>query len=228
VPADWLIDLGHSRLKLARWLGGRRLGPVEAMPPDAFDTWLGARPDPDDERFWLAAVPRPPIVDRVIAGIARAGADGRVVTTGSAALPVAPAYPGLGVDRWLAMQPLWVSMRAPFCVVDAGTATTIDAVDEQGRHRGGWILPGAAASRAGLLAAATGLALAPDPGQAEQVGAIERALIEFRRMIPGRDPALVLTGGASGSLQSALVQSRLEPDLVLTGLAMAVERWWSR
>lgn len=49
----------------------------------------------------------------------------------------------LGIDRWLAM--LGASLLYPnkaSLVIDAGTATTIDAISNQGQHLGGWILPG--------------------------------------------------------------------------------------
>ena len=49
----------------------------------------------------------------------------------------------LGVDRWLAMLgavALWP--QHSMLVVDAGTALTLDWVDESGQHLGGWIIPG--------------------------------------------------------------------------------------
>lgn len=48
----------------------------------------------------------------------------------------------LGVDRWLAMLGLWTRIRHAFCVVDAGTALTIDFVYSDGQHLGGYIVPG--------------------------------------------------------------------------------------
>lgn len=51
-------------------------------------------------------------------------------------------YQRLGVDRWLAMLAVWTKYRKAFCVVDAGTALTIDIVNRNGRHVGGYILPG--------------------------------------------------------------------------------------
>lgn len=53
-----------------------------------------------------------------------------------------PEYHRLGVDRWLAMLAVWSKYRSSFCLVDAGTALTIDMVDEHGSHLGGYILPG--------------------------------------------------------------------------------------
>lgn len=49
----------------------------------------------------------------------------------------------LGVDRWLAMLGgLSLYPSAELMVVDAGTAVTIDHVNPQGQHCGGWIVPG--------------------------------------------------------------------------------------
>jgi type III pantothenate kinase len=58
----------------------------------------------------------------------------------------------------------------------------------------------------------------------QQVGAVERALAEARPALGDASPSLLLTGGAAGSLESWLAGAKLEPDLVLEGLAMAVAR----
>lgn len=53
------------------------------------------------------------------------------------------AAESLGVDRWLAMQganALYPDKN--ILVVDAGTATTLDYLTENGHHIGGWIFPG--------------------------------------------------------------------------------------
>ena len=48
----------------------------------------------------------------------------------------------LGVDRWVAMIGAYAEFSRALCVVDAGTAVTIDALDRQGQHLGGQIIPG--------------------------------------------------------------------------------------
>lgn len=48
----------------------------------------------------------------------------------------------LGVDRILSMVAARRCCQKSFCLVDSGTATTIDYVDENGQHLGGFILPG--------------------------------------------------------------------------------------
>ena len=56
----------------------------------------------------------------------------------------------LGVDRWSAIVAAWNWRRGPVCVIDAGTALTIDLVAEQGQHLGGIIVPGLHLMRAAL------------------------------------------------------------------------------
>jgi len=48
----------------------------------------------------------------------------------------------LGVDRWLAMLGARQLHRDNLLVVDAGTALTLDLLDQNQQHRGGWIVPG--------------------------------------------------------------------------------------
>jgi type III pantothenate kinase len=49
---------------------------------------------------------------------------------------------GLGVDRWLALIAAYRQGLEPALVVDCGTAVTLDAIDAQGLHLGGLIVPG--------------------------------------------------------------------------------------
>ena len=57
----------------------------------------------------------------------------------------------LGVDRWLAMLAARERCNKRLCVVDAGSALTIDLVAADGRHEGGYIIPGAALMERALL-----------------------------------------------------------------------------
>ncbi len=54
-------------------------------------------------------------------------------------------YSELGVDRWMAIIAAWQRFRQggkAICVVDCGTATTIDGISASGQHLGGFIIPG--------------------------------------------------------------------------------------
>ena len=48
----------------------------------------------------------------------------------------------LGTDRWAALIAAWHIKHAPCVVVNAGTAVTVDALNEHGQFIGGMILPG--------------------------------------------------------------------------------------
>jgi type III pantothenate kinase len=48
----------------------------------------------------------------------------------------------LGVDRWLAMLGAVAHYSVPVCIVDFGTAITLDVIDKHGQHLGGMIMPG--------------------------------------------------------------------------------------
>lgn len=59
-------------------------------------------------------------------------------------IPLAGTYPTLGVDRALAAWGAAQIYGPPVLVIDAGTALTLNAVDQQGVFMGGAILPGLA------------------------------------------------------------------------------------
>ena len=146
----------------------------------------------------------------------------------------------LGVDRWMACVGAW--SRYPheaLLVVDAGTATTLDAVDSSGRHLGGLILPGLTLMGRVLDTSTSGIgtdgAGADDPepenlfgrstDQAVRSGALAAicgAMERACRVLQGMDqlPRILLTGGDARRIQRQwhyTVENR--PDLVLEGLA---------
>jgi type III pantothenate kinase len=145
----------------------------------------------------------------------------------------------LGVDRWLAMIAAHALEQRAVCVVSVGTAMTIDAVDAAGQHLGGVIVPGPDLMLKSLLHNTSDLAQRSQQGSsteavfadntlgAMQQGAvhalaalIERAFTTMRRETKD-EPALLLTGGASARVASALSLSyKSIPDLVLRGLAV--------
>ncbi len=67
----------------------------------------------------------------------------------------------LGVDRWLAMIAATDagSIGVPVCVIDCGSAITIDAVNSDGEHLGGMIVPGLSMMRHALVKGTSGIRL---------------------------------------------------------------------
>ena len=146
----------------------------------------------------------------------------------------------LGSDRWLAMLAARRIHRGSLCVVDAGSALTVDVVAADGRHLGGYI---AAGQRTLYEAGASAAGLAPQtpptppanatPGATTEAGIaagvlgamaglVRHALLAAARELE-EQPALLLTGGDGDWLRSQLPHSaRYLPQLVLDGLAVAL------
>jgi len=138
----------------------------------------------------------------------------------------------MGVDRWLVMLAANKRVSGRACVVDAGSALTIDMVDASGRHEGGYIIPGPALMERALLldtdrvrfAEEVEYGLSPGTSTAEavrhgialaQAGAVAKAI--ERSGEPG--PALLFCGGGGEVLMQLLGQGgSYIPDLVFEGL----------
>lgn len=145
----------------------------------------------------------------------------------------------LGADRWAALLAARARQRGAACVVDCGSAVTIDALDDQGVFRGGVILPGLAMQRAALQQGTAGIGDSSAPGasclarttgdavaagtRTGLAGAIDR-IIECQERALGQVPAVLLTGGDANELRPLLQHpSILAPELVLEGLAQIAE-----
>lgn len=150
----------------------------------------------------------------------------------------------MGVDRWVAMIGARSEFSGNLCVVDAGTAVTIDAIDKNGNHLGGQIIPGLAlmsnalrskahdispvmrtprASPAGMGAFANSTDGAMLSGAVNAIcGAIDRAERVLRS--EGYRSKIVLTGGDASRILKQLGDNVLHrPNLVLQGLAFMVQ-----
>ncbi len=143
----------------------------------------------------------------------------------------------LGADRWAAIIGAYKVFGGPACVIDAGTAITVDAVDARGLHLGGLIAPGPQSMRRALVDATANLRdlgegelalLCKDTRSAISSGGWHAAagLVERMHMLVGKrlgpKTRFIMTGGDAERLD-ALVPGRftLSPDLVLLGLAAA-------
>jgi type III pantothenate kinase len=136
----------------------------------------------------------------------------------------------LGADRWAALIGARALHDGPCVVVMAGTATTIDALDAQGRFRGGLILPGLALMRSALAQNTAGLphakgryrTLATNTDDAIVSGALHATLgaIERVRATQENDVTCLLSGGAAVELVPHMSRPyHVVDNLVLEGLA---------
>ena len=148
------------------------------------------------------------------------------------------AEPGRpGIDRWAALVAVHHLYPGIACVVDCGTAITLDTLTATGKHQGGLILPGIETLKQQLLHDTADInaagALCPPQLLAHAtadavnggavyfaVAAIDRIISDLRESY-GDSLQVVLTGGDAPLLLPLLATSaHHDPGLVLKGLAM--------
>jgi type III pantothenate kinase len=230
-----LVDIGNSRLK---WAFGTAAGFVA----------LGEAPCGGAEEFsGLFAADHAPEEIRV-ANVAGAGTGARLAARLQEHFGVAPLFARsaasgagvrsgyvdpsqLGVDRWLAVCAAFARYRAAVCVVDAGTATTIDVVRRNGEHQGGLILAGITLMQSALLGGTGDLARLSVAHPAADGGATSAGAapgVEGEAVPLGRDTAaairhgavqatVCLVGACLEQLRGATSHGGEPPLLVLTG-----------
>lgn len=231
-----LLDIGNTRIKWGVMsddsiaaTGSTRLPEMPASLPSHVDAAVASNVAGDEVATRISATV-----------LAQCDAPTVFVSATASAAGVHNSYAdpaSLGVDRWMAMIGARALTDSACLVVDAGTAITLDALDADGQHLGGQILPGL-----GLMAQSLGSQTSDLPHIGEQllsqlpdgerfgrstdaaiaqgllgaaVGAIELAIAA----LPG-DAELILTGGDASVLQSRLAHPcELREHLVLEGLA---------
>lgn len=237
--AQLLLDIGNTRIKWGVLIDGA----IEQAGNAALQELPASLPKSVDGA--LACSVAGDAVSRQIADAvaAQCGVQVSFVTSAAKACGVTSGYEdpaSLGVDRWVALIGARATTDRACIVVDAGTAITIDALDANGQHLGGQILPGL-----GLMSAALGDNTSDLPQIHEQdlgtadashrfgrsttaaisegilgaaTGAIERATAAL-----DEDAALLLTGGNAMRLRQRLTQpGELREHLVLEGLARLI------
>lgn len=235
-----LVDLGNSRLKWALQRPGR-LAMQAAVARDM---------DPRQvlDAAWADVAPPARVLAACVAGSAwcealdqwaqaRWGVRVEFAQAREAQCGVRAAYREphtLGVDRWAALIAARALAPRGACIVDCGTAVTVDALDADGLHRGGVIFPGLALLRAALARGteAIGSALGNEESvlaratpDAVAAGTLHGLAGAIARMVDEQSAlagplAVLFTGGDAPKLQVLLRREvQLVPDLVLQGLA---------
>ncbi|MCA8967717.1 MAG: type III pantothenate kinase, partial [Planctomycetes bacterium] len=159
-----LVDIGNSRIKWARDDAGNLTGHGEAA-------WRERGLRATIAAAWTAlARPRRIIASSVLDAPSREELcefvrerwqhEVQFVRSLPSACGVVNAYPEpgrLGVDRFAALVAARAAGLRSCCVVDCGTALTIDGLTGDGRHLGGLIAPGVATMRRSLLVDTRGI-----------------------------------------------------------------------
>ena len=142
-------------------------------------------------------------------------------------------YQQLGVDRWLAVIAAYKKIASSLIVIDAGSAVTIDIVDADSAHQGGYIVPGLRLMHQALWQGtehikveAKSVANITTPGRstddAVDKGCLLLLVSTIESLVNQYGCKLVITGGDGLMLRDQLsVPADYYPDLVLEGLAVA-------
>ncbi len=246
---DLLVDCGNSRIKWT-WLEKRTLGPVNhiehiksGVPARMLKEWLKHTPP---RRVVIANVCGDTVARALSEWIAKHWQlEADFIVPRRRAFGVQNAYPvpeRLGSDRWAALVAARRIGNHPVCIVDCGSALTIDAMNAEGQHRGGLIIPGLMMMMTAVSTQARDLnkrvieeekdtppsieLLAGDTLPALRGGALYAMIATIDRVVAdvsealGKDTVLLITGGDAPHLESLLAaRYRQEPNLVFKGLA---------
>jgi len=260
-----VVDIGNTRIKWARAEAGHVTAPGRAAHGGAPERAFAALVAELDAlaRTTPAEAPQAEVPERVVAAsvgdaafrarfteltLARWGIEVHWVQSAASGFGVRCGYHDyrrLGVDRWVALIAARQLGRSGVCIVDAGTTVTFDAMDADGVHLGGLIMPGPrlsaqalAAGTAGIgptqlrLERPKGLALL---GRSTEEAVSHAALLTIAAAVDravsvvaaawGEPPRVLLTGG-DGPMLAAWLECtpHYRADLVLEGLAYMVSQ----
>ncbi len=248
------VDIGNSNVKLATglaesatWSSVIRVSADQQRTADEWHSMLATLLEPADPaaKSWrvicCSVVPaislaferyvRTYLTDNLLFVNASANVGITVATTNPAET---------GADRIVNAASAWHSVRGPVIVVDAGTATKIDAVSSTGSLLGGAIAPGLGLSIESLARRAAQLSAVPLQTPTHVIGpntvaAVQSGVVRGHiSMIDGTvrdmrkelsaDAPVLLTGGFSSLIAPAIATPvDVRPNLTLDGLRIISE-----
>lgn len=237
-----LVDIGNTRIKWGMTATGHILtGP--SFPADQLqhqrlaDVWKNiSRP----VRLAMSCVSTAAIAEIVRSTALEFWPDIEIIQVNSQAqgFGVSNAYlhpEKLGVDRWLSLVAVRNQYQQPACIVDCGTAITVDLIDDKGRHQGGMICPGLTLMKKSLSEGTERLKFDQERHHMGPAICTEAAiysgtltaavgLIEHVFSEQPKNSILILTGGDAQLVAEQLVDKVIvDADLVLRGLAIVLD-----
>jgi type III pantothenate kinase len=248
-----LVDVGNTRVKWARLVNGQMGKHQAASNADwTADQYarrvIGRKWSDGAGRIIVSSVAGQKVARMLVDAARRSGAPvPEFVTSERQAAGVTTQYLDpwrLGVDRFVgAIGAHHLASGQPVCVVNVGTAMTLDLVDRKGLHRGGVIIPGPGLMVDSLLNGTDGIRRRAVGGRKGHPGLfaqttrsaigqgslyaaaslVERAVEEARAQL-GSPPLVLLTGGGAPAIRPLIRNTAVcLPELVLHGLAV-----WAR
>ncbi len=213
-----LIDVGHTRIKFAQWI---TQGKIKIL----------SQPLSSPTQVLLASVS--PKKEKCLSLQLRSQA--KKISTKDIPVPTDYDTEKIGVDRLLAVL-TGIKMfpgAKKMVVVDAGSLTTVEFV-ENGRHRGGVILP-SVLEICKLCSEVIGWEIIPVYSEnriwgTDTESAVGAGILALFSPIKEFSPEVILLGGGGSKYLFPIIQVLhpcklyLEPNLVLLGLSYLVDR----
>ncbi len=242
---DVVVDVGNSRIKWGRCVGGAITQSASLMPDDAnawqqqLTTWQIVKP-----AHWVVTGVHPKRRDQLTEWLRQQGHTVRLLNDPKElAIKVLLDRPDhVGIDRLL--DALAANQRResgrPAIIIDAGSAVTVDLVDGDGAFAGGVIMPGLRLMSKALHDYTALLPLVDPPVGSPTVpakstrSAVEagvhagvvggiRHVVEQYHQTHGKPLRIFLTGGDSNVLSASLPEANLWPEMTLEGIRRATE-----
>jgi len=243
----WVVDIGNTSLKWAACHDGKLAESGSVM-------WRQAGLAETLDDVWGSASSPGSIICSCVAGQSDQDEisnwcrdvwqiEPRFIQASANACGVVNAYTEvdhLGSDRWATLIAAKNRYEQACCIVDCGTAATIDVLQADGMHLGGLILPGITLMRSSLLAntniniddseGSNSTLFARNTRDAIHGGGLYAMIATVDRIFQDVENELavpvtrILTGGDANTLLPLLKGSIIhEPDLVLQGLAIIAQ-----
>lgn len=239
-----VVDVGNTRIKWGL-CGPDAMRETCSLPPDdpaawkrQFELWTDAR------GLWIVSSVHPPRSNQLVEWLRERGQDVRPLDDpNDLPLRVLVARPDhVGVDRLL--DAVAANSRrtqgTPAVVIDAGSAVTVDLIDDSGAFTGGAILPGMRLMSKALNDYTALLPLIPPPDKPPNIpgtntpAAMEvgifwsvaggiQALIGLCVDAMGSPIHLFLTGGDGPRLRPVFPEAHLWPGMTLEGIRLSAE-----
>ncbi len=243
-----LIDIGNTRLKWAQYQGGMcvqtgAIAHVNNCIHESLLTEWNEMQSP--QKIYMSVVSSTKISQVLFEVVGQMWPSIQIheIHTEKYAHGVTNAYSKpekLGVDRWLTLLAAYHFYTTPVCIVDCGTAITLDVLDQQGMHLGGMIMPGLALMRQSLYMGTEGLnvctkrhqqGLANDTEAAIYNGNLSavKGFIEFGLAHFNKPLQLIVCGGDAELIVDTLkLNAIVDKQLVFKGLAVSSGEWVAR
>jgi len=241
-----LIDVGNSSIKWATYLASELSDMSQLLHTDENvfkninQQWLSLE---QPSAVYISCVAEDEVLTRIVELCNKLwDIAPQVIQSKKQQLGLINAYKApleLGSDRWCAMLGAWCLSRKGFVVINAGSALTIDIVNQSGEHIGGYILPGINMMKKSLgqqtakiaapanIEASIAISLGKSTNECINA-AVHLSTINFISQVieQHKEPystECYLSGGDAIKLGKLLdINYTLMPDLVLRGMACII------